>query len=197
MSEFTELAGDATIRFPQIDAGFSLKRDICAIEQHRLAKARQLKWDLRYLKIAREVASWSKDPSTKTGAFIADGRMRPVSFGFNGMPQRVQDSHDRLHTREIKYETIIHCEVNAGIFAGRDLTGCTLYTYPFMSCSRCASQMIQWGITRHVAPRATDEQLTRWGKAFDLSTELFKEAGVEVVLIDPILLSDEKQASRA
>ena len=28
------------------------------------------KWDARYLKIAKDVSEWSKDPSTKVGAVI-------------------------------------------------------------------------------------------------------------------------------
>jgi len=30
-------------------------------------KARQAKWDARYIELARHVAQWSKDPSTKAG----------------------------------------------------------------------------------------------------------------------------------
>jgi dCMP deaminase len=148
-------------------------------------RLRRSKWDLRYLSQAFHVSTWSKDPSTQTGAFIADAKGRPVSFGMNGLPQRVQDTHERLHDRAVKYECIIHCEVNAHIFAGRSLDGCTLYTWPFVSCSRCASIMIQAGIVRHVAPEATEEQLSRWRDSFNLSMQLFAEANVEVVLYSP------------
>jgi deoxycytidylate deaminase len=33
---------------------------------------KQLKWDLRFLKIAQETSEWSKDPSTKVGAVITN-----------------------------------------------------------------------------------------------------------------------------
>ena len=44
------------------------------------------KWDRRFLKIAREGATWSKDPSTQVGAVIVDPDQRVVSLGYNGPP---------------------------------------------------------------------------------------------------------------
>jgi dCMP deaminase len=139
----------------------------------------QRTWDQRFLDMAILVSTWSKDPSTQTGAVIVDPWKRIVSLGFNGFPQRIADD-ERLHVRTIKYEMIVHCEVNALIFAKGDIAGCTLYTWPFMSCSRCAAIMIQAGIRRHVAPASPHP---RFGEAAQaLSTQLFQEADVELVL---------------
>jgi deoxycytidylate deaminase len=41
-------------------------------------------WDRRYLHIAQQVSCWSKDPSTKVGAVIADSPGRVVALGYNG-----------------------------------------------------------------------------------------------------------------
>src|SRR5215211_7971600 len=101
----------------------------------------QRKWDQRFLEMAYLVGGWSKDPSTKTGAVIVDTQKRVVSVGYNGFPAPVADDA-RLHCRELTYEIIVHAEVNALIFAQRTVVGCTLYTSPFMSCSRCAAMMI-------------------------------------------------------
>ncbi len=136
-------------------------------------------WDSRYLKLAQLVSTWSKDPSTQTGAVIVDGKHRVISLGFNGFPQGVTDD-DRLQDRTVKYEMIIHCEINALIFAAQSLEGCTLYTHPFLSCSRCASVMIQAGIKRVVAPVVPSELRDRWEKNLEFSKTLFAEAGVEV-----------------
>lgn len=141
----------------------------------------QLKWDLRFLHLAEHIASWSLDPSTQTGAVITDGK-RLVSVGYNGLPKGVEDTHERLHDRELKYALVVHCERNAIIFAQKDLAGCTLYTWPFMSCSVCAGMVIQAGITRVVAP-VNDNP--RWVDSFVLSTQMFNESGVEVRLVDP------------
>jgi deoxycytidylate deaminase len=50
-------------------------------------KARRLKWDLRFLELAKLVASWSKDPSTQTGAVFVGRDNGIISVGYNGFPQ--------------------------------------------------------------------------------------------------------------
>lgn len=137
------------------------------------------KWDRRFIELAKHIASWSKDPSTQTGAVIVDQKKRIVSVGYNGLSIGVQDTPERLNNREIKYKIIVHCERNAIIFANRDLEGCTLYTWPFMSCSTCAAMVIQSGIKRVVAPYNNNE---RWVEEFKLATEIFREAGVDIKL---------------
>jgi len=138
-------------------------------------------WDNFFLGLAKYAATASKDPSTQTGAVIVDPETKAiVSIGFNGFPRGIADD-DRLNDRAIKYEIVVHCEINALVFARRSLEHCTLYTYPFMSCSRCAAIMIQAGITRCVAPIATSEQNERWGENFKLTRQLFVEAGVELL----------------
>jgi dCMP deaminase len=135
------------------------------------------KWDLRFLDLAKLVSTWSKDPSTQVGAAIADKDNRVISIGYNGFPVGIEDD-DRLHHRETKYSMIIHGEMNAILFANRSLLGCTLYTYPFMPCPRCAGLIIQSGISRVVSfVNKTD----RWEKDFELSRELFHESDVECV----------------
>ena len=136
-----------------------------------------MSWDERYLGLAEYIAGWSKDPSTKTGAVIVRPNNTVVSIGFNGFPRGITDD-ERLNNRELKYELILHCEINALVTASRDVSGCTLYTWPFLSCSRCASVMIQAGIKKIVAPVNMN---TRWAANLELSRELFAEAGVEVV----------------
>lgn len=146
------------------------------------AAARQRKWDLRYLGDAKRYAEKnSKDPSTKTGAVIVTAKGNPVSWGYNGLPRGVRDTEERLNNRDLKYKMIVHCERNAMIFAQRDLSGCTLYTWPFMSCAPCAGMMIQAGITRCVAPLNDNP---RWQADFSLTQEMFNEAGVKLDLID-------------
>lgn len=149
--------------------------------EHEADRPRQAKWDLRYLELARFVSAWSKDPSTKTGAVIVDPDQRVVSLGYNGFAKGVDDSPERYADRELKYKMVSHCEVNAVLFAERDrLKGATLYTYPFISCSRCAVQMIQAGITRCVGPVLPAHLQERWGEDLKLTRTMFAEAGVEL-----------------
>lgn len=138
-------------------------------------------WDNWFVNMAKYVSTASKDPSTQTGSVITDQKRRVISVGYNGLAQGVEDLPERLNNREIKYKIIVHCERNALLFANRSVEGCTLYTWPFMSCSTCAAMVIQAGIKRVVAPWSDNP---RWIAEFELSKQMFKEAGVEVCLLD-------------
>jgi dCMP deaminase len=137
---------------------------------------------MRFLNLAKEVANWSKDPSTKVGAVIADKDHRIVSIGFNGFPQGIKDD-ERLNDREKKYELTIHAEANAILFAGRSLDGCTCYTWPLPCCSRCAAIIIQSGMDRFVSLEVTEP---RWIESCKLGQDLLKEAGVQTFLVEKL-----------
>lgn len=133
-------------------------------------------WDERFLGLARHVAEWSKDPSTKVGAVIIDTKKRIVSLGFNGLPRGLEDSPKRLDDRGLKYQMTVHAEHNAVLFADRSLESCTLYTWPLPPCSRCAAFIIQVGISRVVSPPVAGNP--RWAEDCALAEEMFREAGV-------------------
>jgi dCMP deaminase len=95
----------------------------------------------------------------------------------------VEDHPERYANRELKYKMIVHCERNALLFAREALHGCTLYTWPFMSCSVCAAMVIQSGITRCVAPEIPEHLRERWAEDMALSTQMFEEAGVEIKIM--------------
>ena len=122
------------------------------------------KWDLRFLDVAKLVATWSKDPSTKCGAVIVRPNKSIVSTGFNGFPQSMSDAPELYAEREVKYSRVVHCEINALLFTREPVNGYTLYTTG-PCCDRCAVQMIQAGISRFVAYTAPD-MMERWGEIF-------------------------------
>jgi len=136
------------------------------------------KWDKRFLDLAKLVAGWSKDPSTQVGAVITDYNNRIISLGYNGLPMGLIDN-DRLNERELKYKIIIHAECNALMFAKTELTGCTIYTYPFMPCPKCASMIAQAGILRVVS---YDNMPERWKSDFIVSQDVFKECDIDLTL---------------
>jgi len=140
-------------------------------------------WDARGLALAAHVGGWSKDPSTKTGCAIFRPDRTLVSVGYNGFPRGVVDSDHRLHDRPTKYAMVVHAEANAILFAGGRLDDCTAYVHPWQPCSDCAGLLIQAGVARVVAPRATDEQMERWGASFALGLTMFDEAGVVLDLV--------------
>ena len=130
------------------------------------------------MEMARLVASWSKDPSSQVGAVITRGKF-VVSVGFNGFPQRIADSPERLENRDIKYPTILHAEINAILSARQDIRGCVLYVTPYMPCPQCAAAIVQSGIARIVYEPSENE---RWGRP-PLSEAMFGEAEIEMTLL--------------
>lgn len=140
------------------------------------------KWDLRFLKMAAEISTWSKDPSTKVGAVIVDQERHVVSTGYNGFPKGVKDSLALYEDRKEKYPRIIHGDMNALLRARCDLRGHTMFLWPMMPCQACAIHIIQVGITRVVAPTFTVERAARWEELSSVTVKLFREAGVELTL---------------
>jgi dCMP deaminase len=136
-----------------------------------------MKWDNRFLELARLVSTWSKDPSTKAGAVIVRSDRTIVSVGFNGFPKNMPDKEEWYANREEKYSRVVHCEVNAMIHAFEPLGGYTLYTWPFACCDRCVVQMLQAGISRFVFPVPTTDALSRWGPAFEKTKRYITECG--------------------
>tara|TARA_B100000902_G_C27321949_1_gene925323 strand:- start:7479 stop:7910 length:432 start_codon:yes stop_codon:yes gene_type:complete len=137
-------------------------------------------WDNRFLDMAKLVSTWSKDPSTKVGAVIVDPSNRLVSVGYNGFPKDITDN-ERLLDRDKKYDIIVHAEVNAILFSNRTLKGCTMYTWPFQPCPRCAGLIIQSGIIRVVSIKNTNP---RWVADFTTAKQLLLEASVRLDIYD-------------
>ena len=152
------------------------------------------KWDRRGIDLARLVASWSKDPSTKVGAAIFRPDRTVASVGYNGLPMGVGDWPERLHDREYKRSITRHAEENAIAFAREPLSGCTLYVTPLHPCPRCAGAIIQAGLSRVVYERAVDAP--EWEDSTSIS--MLEEAGVQVIPVEDLLKGgdDERQASR-
>lgn len=140
------------------------------------------KWDERFLKLAEEVATWSKDPSTQVGCVIVDpDTLRIMGLGFNGFPRGMCDHKELYEDRETKYSRTIHAEVNAVLNSSRT-EDCTAYvTAP--PCTNCALVLIQSGIVRVVARRPTSDLLERWADSIEKTKGFFAEVEVEYELM--------------
>ncbi len=137
------------------------------------------KWDERMIDLARHFSTWSKDPSTQTGAVIVSPDRTTILPGYNGFAKGAPDDPEIYADREVKYERILHCEMNAVLLGAQSVKGFTLYTYPFLSCPRCAVHMIQCGIARCVAPAIPPDKMERWGEAMERTKQRFTEVGVK------------------
>lgn len=140
-----------------------------------------MKWHKRFLDLADHVALWSKDPSTRVGAVVVRPDRTIASLGFNGFPRGVDDTPSRYDCREVKYKFIVHAEANAIVSAKGDLSGHYLYSSPLHPCNECAKLVIQSGITTVVTRPPRDE---RWADSFKIASQMFNEAGVEVITFE-------------
>lgn len=150
---------------------------------------RQLKWDRRFLELAKHVSTWSKDPSTQVGAVIVNDKRVVVGLGFNGFPRGVDDDVGRYNDREIKYKLIVHAEVNAILTAGDRAEGATIYVYPAFGlpplCSNCGKAVIQAGIKRVVGYKPDVDAATaaRWADELAISYQMCAEADVRMDVV--------------
>lgn len=100
-----------------------------------------MEWYEYYMNIAKEVAKKSKDPSSKVGCVIVDKENKPISFGFNGFVSKC-DEEMMSTERPLKYYLTVHAEMNALIFAKKDLEGCIVYT-THAPCENCLKHLLQ------------------------------------------------------
>lgn len=139
-------------------------------------------WDWRMMAMAKLVATWSKDPSTKVGAVIADREHRVVSVGYNGYPMWMPDTAV-TDPRNIRLGKTIHAEVNAILNAGRPIpVGSTLYT-TFPPCDRCMVQIIQTGVHTVITLPPVVPRL-EWMDSFLLARQCAKECDVDYVVME-------------
>jgi dCMP deaminase len=137
-------------------------------------------WDARYLDLAENVSSWSKDPSRKIGAVAVGSKGQILSQGYNGFPRGIDDSVERYNDKETKYRYVVHAEMNVvynATYNGISLDGATLYVTGLPVCSECAKGIIQTGVKR-VVMRATDVP-EKWFVSFATTAKMFNEAGIE------------------
>lgn len=144
------------------------------------------KWGGRILELAKLIASWSKDESTKVGAVITTETGRPISWGFNGMPIGIDDDVTERKERPLKYKWMCHAERNAMDLASQsDLSGCVMFV-TFSPCSSCAQSIIQKGIKTVVVDSefTADKMPERWKEDMLIAIEMLEEANVKVIGID-------------
>jgi dCMP deaminase len=142
------------------------------------------KWDNYYMDMAKLVATWSKDPSSKIGAVAVNEKGQILTTGYNGFPRGIADDH-RLNDRPVKYKYIVHAEQNAiynATYNGVSLYGSTMYVAGLPCCSDCAKGIIQVGVRRVVMNG--DPTNERWKESTQLTLDMFKESGVEWEFIE-------------
>lgn len=149
------------------------------------------KWDKRFLRIAKEVASWSKDPRSQVGAIAVQSR-RIVATGYNGFPRGLEDTEDRLTVRELKRRYVVHAEMNCifnATYNGISLEGSTMYVYGLPVCSECAKGIIQSGVKRVVGSTDLEAGIpVQWMESYKQTMLMLDEVDIEFKLVDNMVL---------
>jgi len=136
-----------------------------------------MSWHEYYIQIATITAKKSKDPSSQVGCVIVDSNNRIVSTGFNGFVAGC-DEDQMTYDRPMKYNLIIHAEMNALMFANQSVKGCTVYV-THHPCDNCFKHLLQAGIqqvyyrSKSVLERFSKDQLEAINK-------LQKSTGVSI-----------------
>ncbi len=145
-------------------------------------KEENLSWDQYFINIAEQVAKKSKDPSTKVGCVIADNKNRPVSFGYNGFVGGC-DETKMSNERPIKYYLVIHAEMNAILFANRNLENCAIYVL-YAPCENCLKHIIQAGIKKIIYKNPVVESKVQ-NNSKSMSNDYTNEAITRLLLSNP------------
>lgn len=153
--------------------------------------SRSARWDHHFLRLALTHALMSKDPSTRVGAILVGQDQEVLAAGFNGFPRRIADHPSRLSDRHLKYQLIVHAEMNAILSAARQgirTLNSILYVAAVPAdgtnsvwggppCTRCTVELIQAGITEIVSfPQKSVPD--RWREDCVRARELIAEAQI-------------------
>jgi dCMP deaminase len=148
----------------------------------------KFKWPRRWLSLAHEVASWSKD-QTQVGAVIFDRNRNPRGFGYNGIPRGLDDQNPVRTQKPLKNWYFEHAERNV-IYAcsrnGISCDDCTL-AVTHWPCTDCTRAIIQSGISTVIVDESCldkcGEFYQKWKDQIQESEIMLQEAGVEIQLV--------------
>jgi dCMP deaminase len=143
--------------------------------------------DAHLLRLSKGFAEFSTCLSRKVGCIIASDAGHIISTGYNGAPRKTRHSdeagcycQDPTRKSGTFQERLrcSHAELNAiaqAAYEGVSTKGARIYCVTF-PCSFCCKAILQAGIRKVVFQEDYDDPLSR---------QLFAEAGIECVRIDP------------
>lgn len=118
----------------------------------------QKSWDARFMRLALEVRTWSKDPDEGVGAVVVSSDKRQFSVGYNGFPRGSWLDGGSMGKVQ-KNRLTIHAERNALDNAPFNLQGATIYVTK-APCFECMKGLVQKGVVRVVSTPLDPE--SRW-----------------------------------
>jgi dCMP deaminase len=119
-------------------------------------------WDSYFIEVAHVISTRADCVRRKVGAVVVDRDHRIVSTGYNGAPSGqpgclTKGACPRGRSTIEPYAPYegnciaVHAELNAILYARRDLRGCTIYI-TCEPCQQCRQLLLAAGIERVVYP---------------------------------------------
>ena len=107
------------------------------------SRLKMTKWDFRFIALAKEVASWSKD-GKQVGCVITDINTNKVlSTGYNGLPKSLKDTCLSVLSKDDKSVLVLHAEHNALEHLSKDDYNKDLSLYVTKTpCRLCALKIV-------------------------------------------------------
>lgn len=139
-----------------------------------MTEEKQRKYDIAYLKMAKEWAKLSYCKRKQVGALIVKDKMI-ISDGYNGTPTGFENVCEDENNYTKWY--VLHAEANAILKVASSTQSCkgaTLYI-TMSPCKECSKLIHQSGIERMVYANAYKD---------DSGLQFLQKAGVELVYID-------------
>jgi len=139
-----------------------------------MTEKKQLKYDIAYLKMAKEWAKLSYCKRKQVGALIVKGKMI-ISDGYNGTPTGFENACEDEENYTKWY--VLHAEANAILKVASSTQSCkgaTLYI-TLSPCKECSKLIHQSGIKRLVYAQAYKD---------DSGLRFLEKAGIELVYIN-------------
>ena len=139
------------------------------------------KWDKRFVKVAKGISDWSKDPSTHVAAIAVRDR-KIIATGYNGFPKGIADKASTLNDRASKLRLMVHAEKNMiynAVEHGVSLKDSTVYIWGLPCCDECWKGLVQTGVTRVVMPSISDHG-GKWEKGCEFGATYMKSVGINI-----------------
>ncbi len=138
-----------------------------------MTEEKQRRYDIAYLKMAKEWAKLSYCKRKQVGALIVKGKMI-ISDGYNGTPTGFENTCEDAHNDTKWY--VLHAEANAILKVASSTQSCkgaTLYI-TMSPCKECSKLIHQSGIKRLVYIDAYKD---------NLGLQFLEKAGIDLVHI--------------
>jgi len=139
-----------------------------------MTEKKQRRYDIAYLKMAKEWAKLSHCKRKQVGALIVKDKMI-ISDGYNGTPTGFENNCEDAHNDTKWY--VLHAEANAILKVASSTQSCkgaTLYI-TMSPCKECSKLIHQSGIKRLVYVDAYKD---------DTGLQFLEKAGIELVHIE-------------